>query len=228
MMCSLWHAALQYRWRGDDLAAAKTKLVPLSSNARCAYLSRNPQALDTAAFNNFKWGGVMKGNAAWIKSNRCASLQSCTAIHAMHLAKRFSSSLFAAQKVRMNSGFTKLYALTFDEFIIYDSRVAAVLAFLVLLYEKKTGKWPAIKDDLRIFSGRSANRTIPGFKTKSTELSHARANFAANWLIQELFAKHPRIAFAWDGHILVNERFRVFEAALFMLGYNMGTNPLLA
>lgn len=40
----------------------------------------------------------------------------------------------------MNSGFTKLYSLIFDKFIMYDSRVAAALAFLVMRYEAATGR----------------------------------------------------------------------------------------
>ena len=34
----------------------------------------------------------------------------------------------------MNSGFTKIYSLYIDDFIIYDSRVGAALGFLVRCY----------------------------------------------------------------------------------------------
>ena len=45
----------------------------------------------------------------------------------------------------MNSGFTKIYSLYINDFIIYDSRVGAALCYLVKLYciEQKQGGVPS-------------------------------------------------------------------------------------
>lgn len=229
LLYSLWDAAQMYRWRGDDLALAHARLAPLTKAAQSAYGDGVPHDLASTAQAIFRWGGVgggAKGNSAWVTSNAPQTLRSCAAMHAMHLEKRFSGWMFASQDVRMNSGFTKLYALTFDNFIMYDSRVAAAFALLVARYEAATGKTPAIKRDLCVFRGRTGNRTPEGFSLKTTELSHARANCAANWFIEMLFSRERKIAASWDSHIpsSAGARYRALEAALFMVGYDIGGN----
>lgn len=44
--------------------------------------------------------------------------------------------------LRSNAGLTKVYSLVLDDFIIYDSRVAAALAWLVMIWGREVGGVP--------------------------------------------------------------------------------------
>ena len=64
----------------------------------------------------------------------------------------------------MNSGFTKIYSLYINDFIIYDSRVGAALCYLVKLYciEQKQGGVPSL---LKFAYGDARNRRLIGILT---------------------------------------------------------------
>lgn len=117
--------------------------------------------------------------------------------------------------LKMNSGWTKIYACYCDNYIIYDGRVGAALAKIV--YEKYSKK--KIPPHLLFGSGEGANsneprRSVDGFPkiTGKREL-HIRYNIRANWLVNEVLRRNPNTIFG-SNH-------RKFESALFMIGYDI-------
>lgn len=122
-----------------------------------------------------------------------------------------------------NSGFTKIHSLIIDDFVIYDSRVAAALGMLVFMFCKDTGK-TSIPVELQFAHGGSRknpnsinDRRDPSsgvFKfppINSSHTVHVINNIKANWLLKKVVEKS-------------NSNFvslRQLEAALFMIGYDV-------
>lgn len=144
-----------------------------------------------------------------------------------------------AAGIRSNAGFTKIYALVFDDFVIYDSRVAAALGMLVVRWWAR--KSPTIKrrslippplQFCHLPAMGEANRDpntnalhISGFPRCTSQLQHLRSNIRANWLLTRAlrgthFEAQIRARFA---HLPVHP-LRALEGALFMIGYDLGTD----
>jgi hypothetical protein len=139
------------------------------------------------------------------------------------------------KNIHMNAGFTKLYALLIDDFIIYDSRVGAALGLLGRLFAEEQGLI-SIPEVIAFSygSGKTAvnkqpsiNRRDPSNEKYTLENFGGDANrqtndnIKASWLLKEIvdttmsrFATIPR-----DG--ILNERLTAIQAALFMIGYDV-------
>jgi hypothetical protein len=111
-----------------------------------------------------------------------------------------------------NAGFTKIYSVLFDDFIIYDSRVAAALAFFA---KKCLGNIPP--DEWRFFipqnKGDKNKRYVEGFLFSSAKKKHFYSNIISNLLLlevqSELKKRNKKVGL------------RQIEAALFMIGYDI-------
>jgi hypothetical protein len=135
----------------------------------------------------------------------------------------------------INSGFTKLYALLIDNFIMYDGRVGAALGLLGRLYAEEMGleKIPqAIEFSFgsgKVSVGKqlAGNRRNPSKgRYKLSEFSgnhyrHINDNIKASWLLKALADKTTsRFALLPQGPLL-NERLTAIQSALFMIGYDV-------
>ena len=121
---------------------------------------------------------------------------------------------------RLNAGFTKIYSMLVDGFIIFDSRVAAALAALIRIFADHADL-VAIPLPLRIAlpPGRAGVRHVPGFPLAVAGSSgipaFASSNIRASWLVGEM-AQRGRFA-----DVSSELRGRALEAALFMIGYTV-------
>jgi hypothetical protein len=129
------------------------------------------------------------------------------------------------ERFRMNSGFTKIYALLSpDTFIIYDSRVAAALAHLIVLFCQKQGltEIPVLLQKIKLMEAQGeacrivavANTKLSFLNLNSNQRNHAISNVFANWLVSEAY----KLAKESKNNKFIN--LREVEAALFMLGYD--------
>ena len=90
------------------------------------------------------WGGVYTrhrnggGNAGWL-DDRVQAEDLAVNLRAALAALTDASVYFdrGPTDLRSNAGLTKVYSLVLDDFIIYDSRVAAALAWLVTVWGVK-------------------------------------------------------------------------------------------
>ncbi len=156
--------------------------------------------------------------------------------------RTFDLSLFkdSAYGFRSSAGFTKIYSLAFDDFVIYDSRVAAALGLLVIrwwaLQRSKNSSESTLPESLRFLcmpsqddQRRNPNSNwfgITGFpKSYGNHIRHIQANIRANWLLKRVVtdsaferevSQHP--------HPYQVEPLRALEAALFMIGYDLAGN----
>lgn len=135
--------------------------------------------------------------------------------------------------LRFNAGMTKVYSLICESFIIYDSRVAAAMGWLVMKYccDRKLTSLP---DGLRFpwAPAKEAQNTVaPKNRDPSLECDfkfprlrrghhHALWNMRASWVLSEALA-HPS-ARASRFHEGFGNPLRKLEMGLFMIGYDLG------
>lgn len=169
------------------------------------------------------WGGVyhQRGghNQKWVHAN-LKNLNSilCETRNAL----LHDTDDIVIPNLRFNSGLTKVYSLIIDGFVIYDSRVAAALAWLV---HKRFGT--EIPASLRFpcmpaASAALCRNPLPGrhgFPVLGARPAlHAKWNQRANWLLSEAFA------LALETTPIATHTYRDLrdvEAALFVMGYDL-------
>ena len=126
--------------------------------------------------------------------------------------------------IKMNAGFTKIYALLCDSFVIYDGRVGAALG----LIEKKFYNDENIPQSeiLSFRFGKTKNPKVnrnPSDETyefkalHSSNPIHTTNNIKANWILDKAISSLPNtISFG-----SCKAPLRALEAALFMIGYRV-------
>lgn len=208
----------------SNLAANTAVLALIQKALLAAYNSDFSQSkeLSGAVAATLHWGGVYTaiksgGNKPWLEKNHPhlqLILQEVVNDHAQ------GDDCSQIQDLRFNSGMTKIYSLLIDNFIIYDSRVAASLAWLALNW------WTSVKGQLGVHlplflrfcclagNGKAQGYRNPDkavFKTLSARPhEHYMWNVRANWILESALIKAG-----------LDSRFgslREVEAALFQMG----------
>jgi hypothetical protein len=179
-----------------------------------------------AAVEVMRWGGVAARNERWLRANE-AGLAECLARVGTALAQEDDAADLGAT-LRFNAGMTKVYSLLLDYFVIYDSRVAATLAWFVANWAGERD----IPDTLRFpcMPAKEAPKTVrrklrnprpgrEGFPLLGHRPhTHAKWNLRASWILRALLEANPGTAFG-EG----TAGSRRLEAALFMWGYDLTT-----
>jgi hypothetical protein len=187
-----------------------------------------------AAVVVMRWGGVVRGNVSWLTARQNGLAQLLKEVRAALHGGDVTREPLASPSLRFNAGMTKVYSLICNDFIIYDSRVAAALAWMVARFQKKTGADPASLEGLRFAlpaHKESATAREPKRRNPSNELltfprlaagsQYAAWNLKANWLLNAVL-DHPNAR--ESGFAKLGDRraqLRALEAALFMLGYDL-------
>ena len=216
-----------------DFNANKSVLINLKDNLRTAFPGCPSGASETDLLDEskkvFEWGGTANGNSCWLDGyadgggSLCALYENANAIFGSDCP---DLSDIGQHSVRSNAGFTKVYSLLFDDFIIYDARVAAALQLFVSGYciENELSAPPNLLDFASMPSRGGHVRLVRRFRFKQTGGTnhplHADSNIRANWLLSELFntsCKDTIFGAISDKQ----DKMRALEAALFMIGYNL-------
>jgi hypothetical protein len=142
-----------------------------------------------------------------------------------------------------NAGFTKIYSLMSEDFVIYDSRVAAALGLLVVGY-CQANNYDTVPKELKFMwmpassSENAAGNRIPNQQRNPrvnnlkfawrpprarSDTAFFRHNIRANWLLSTAIA--AKTMQAWWAFASTHDitALRALEAALFMVGYDL--NP---
>ena len=138
----------------DRLGQGCAIVLPCPQSTRCCWLSGSRLFWFGAVSTRHRNGG---GNAGWLDAR----------VQAEDLAVNLRAALATLTDdsvhfdrgpadLRSNAGLTKVYSLVLDDFIIYDSRVAAALAWLVMIWGREVGGVP---DHLK-FACMRARKTI--------------------------------------------------------------------
>lgn len=234
---SIYNAFENYNWNfkcelptkeiliGNTFNESEEVLSKISINMRKAFEIEDVELFKAYCISVLHWGGVLKSNREKINSMVNPIEYFLGAVNKIDPKTVSLNDNF--NNIIMNSGFTKIYSLLIDNFMIYDGRVGAALGLLVRTYLEEQGvfeipvelqfafKNPKVsyadKDEL---NKRNPSNNIYKFKklTNNSKL-HINNNIRANWLCYEV-AKRSK----FSQH---ENSIRAFESALFMIGYDI-------
>ena len=224
--------------RNSDLNANDAVLLRLQRGLRAAVRSGEDPAPWVAAV--LVWGGVYRGdigakpvrtgNRTWLHANRAAMSQVLLQTQReLCNGTDHIRSAHLKQPLRFNSGMTKVYALLGHNFIIYDSRVAAALAWLAVKWAGEAHARNCAPPALLRFGcmrpneGRQGKRSklrnpdaeVFGYLNYRDPASHAMWNVRASWVLARSLAIARR-----NGRTRLR-KLRDIEAALFTMGYDL-------
>lgn len=224
---TLYDAFTQYHWNNEGYKENSDKIDLLVDGFTNA--NTNSDSFYKACLDTLEWGAGNKGlslytyNAQWLDKLGTAPNVKDNLDEALELLdSELPCFTEFGGKYRMNAGFTKIYAfMSPDTFIIYDSRVAAALAFLVTKYCEQEGLSGVPAElgftiaDAQGKSCRNPSIIEKGYifsKWGSDQKKHAISNVQANWILYSAFKRVE--------HSTPFDDIRQIEAALFMIGYD--------
>ncbi|MEC4747532.1 hypothetical protein [Methylomicrobium sp. Wu6] len=238
----------QYAWRfnfSDPTGQIHTGSAFIDS-ARCfvtlasglqANLPPNPandQVICEWACAVMMWGGVTNGNVDWLKTNVVGLAREVDNVRNILSGNDEDPAVMNPIR-RFNAGMTKVYSLIVPNFIIYDSRVAASLAWLVAAWCKQAGRASVPKElafpcmppkegeNPRIRKSRNpSNNTLIFPNMNGNVKRYAQWNMRASWILRECLTRSNNTVFHQQG----SNDLRALEAALFMWGYDLGQKIL--
>lgn len=230
---SLEDAFLKYSWNGADLAENQKQLETVLFDLKEGVKSQSDGSVRDAAIDVMRWGGVSAYNVAWLKSHTDGLAKYIESVVNMLNQENITTEEFAKTDLRFNSGMSKVYSLLTNNFIIYDSRIAAALGWLVVCYcqEKDLANvptalkfpWASAKDSPKATNPKNRNPNLLLNKHNFTKIrygsSYAEWNLKASWILQAVLDRSGENSFTTQGKVLPLRR---LEAALFMIGYDLG------
>jgi hypothetical protein len=179
------------------------------------------------------WGGVSARNNQWLEVNQKGLANTVTQVAQVLRGGDLDSPQFQ-KDLRFNAGMTKVYSLICQDFIIYDSRVAAALGMLVVIFCKEKGlrtlpgglrfPWAPAKEGENAAVPKRRNPSKgDAFKFPGLRRGHHHAiwNMRASWILSQALAHHSAAPSPFHGGDA--GALRRIEMALFMIGYDLGT-----
>lgn len=193
-----------------------------------------------AAVDVMAWGGVTARNAQWLQTHRVGLAKRLNDAKTAFINNDFSAPVLRSADLRFNSGMTKIYSLMCPDFVIYDSRVAAALGMLVVKYCKAKGlaqvpdslcfPWAGAKEAANSLNPKQRNPSTGSLKFQRLRAGshHALWNMRCNWILSQV-VKHPLAAHSLFQSVAAPvQPLRAIEQALFMIGYDLGTDAIAA
>ena len=235
---SIYEAYRGYAWPFSIALPSGEQLAGRSFSSRHRALSRVATGLRQSVSEDsdeaavawsllvMRWGSVFPGNGRWLVDHAdglAAELGRCAQL----LGAQADDSHLAPIR-RFNAGMSKVYSLLLDDFLIYDSRVAATLGWVIVKFCQAAG-YPMVPESLKFPMGtakETAGTEHPKQRNPSQEAlqfpglrsgpAYARANLQASWLLTAVL-KHGGSPFDREPAPLA-----ALEAAFFMIGYDLG------
>ena len=219
------------RWvSGTSLQESFEYLTRLAKSFRKSIRDNNTALARKCALSALKWGGVEKGNR-----ERIIGLGKDICAHFRDIQEQLdlsSARLNENQGIHINSGFTKLYFLLIDDFMMYDGRVGAAMGLMVRKFCEENDLYQIPR--LSQFSygpGResrgSSNRRDPSLghyqfsQFSFNPRRHLQDNIKASWLLKAV-ADNTKSRFSrLPQDPPLNERLTALQSALFMIGYDV-------
>ncbi|HGW3656260.1 TPA: hypothetical protein ACNH47_001663 [Pseudomonas aeruginosa] len=246
---SLYDAYAQYHWphpslprlsrpKGADFAHNAATLSALRSNLQKALCpTPNDSAACIAVIDVMTWGGVRAGNVRWLNANAKGLAELLINIRDALNANDTSDHRLTNPNPRFNAGMTKVYSLICESLVIYDSRVAAALGWIVVKYCQAVGlqqvpeelrfPWAPAKSTPGTSNPKQRNPSAGAltFPTLRSGAHHAQWNLKASWLLEAVLSSPQAQSSEFVTSIPQGERLRALEAALFMIGYDLASCP---
>ncbi|SOE64541.1 hypothetical protein SAMN05446935_2485 [Burkholderia sp. YR290] len=240
-----WSAMWKDSRTGDEVrscnwASTRRSLERLSDWLRESVANGDELAAQAAAREVLRWGGVRSAipfiEKKVRKSAWCAYLNGLAPLFVLD-GDQTLDALDARKVERFDAGLTKIHALLDTTGSpIYDSRVGAALAMLYEMFRRETGIANEPPVASRFPSGQARGRQIrnpgdlglnyavsPQFYTQISHEDWARWQLRAGWIIREVLERTTLFANAHEDEAAhdIAARCHAFEAALFMVGYDL-------
>ena len=199
----------------------------MSYGLRESVSQNNPELCKKYCLSILQWGKVQNGN-----EDKVLDLGSDIVLYLKKCISKLNPNEFDTNNnysdIIMSSGFTKIYSLLMDDFVIYDGRVGAALGLLVKTFCEEKGL-QTIPSELLFAYGnakgdantvqkrRNASNSKYKFPLLDPNRNHTVNNIRANWLLKEILDKSD----SKFNEIPMKLRMRGLEAALFMIGYDV-------
>lgn len=234
---TLENAFNAYYWPNpnDDFDKNNQELKDIQVNLTEAIKSKDEKRVLQAIKDTLFWGAgyrkskLYTANVTWLDSylkrkSKSSALQILKNALKAFNQDNFNPDSFSDETMRSNAGYTKIYSLIINNFIIYDSRVAAGLGLLVRKFcqEKGLSQVPNNLSFARSNATGKDNRNPSIGTLKFPHLSnnhslHAKSNWLANQVLFRTVNNFKGDLPSWlKGR--ESDAFRRIEAALFMLG----------
>jgi hypothetical protein len=235
---SIYNAYERYNWRfqcfipsigevvrGTSYDESEKVLFQLQKDLRNTLTTENEEEFENNCLAILQWGGVLPNNKQRILST--TNILNYFESNIQKLKNPLLDTTDDLSSIHMNSGYTKIYSLLIDNFIIYDGRVGAAIGLLVREYleQEKLDISPKTLDfaygnpklsnsNKKDISKRNPSNSRFTFKALSNNSKrHLENNIRANWLLEKV-AKESK----FDE---LNNPLRSLETALFMIGYDI-------
>ncbi|WP_052369524.1 hypothetical protein [Paraburkholderia caledonica] len=238
-----WRASWRRPGSGEqvesgDWASTRASLAQLGAWLRASVAQGDELEAEAAAREILRWGGVRSAIPfieRKVRNNQwCAYLRELAPLFALD-ADQTLDTLNALNVQRFDSGMTKIHAL-FDTTgsPIYDSRVGAALAMLYEMFRRDAALDGVRHDALGFPSGAARGRQIrnpaglgltasPQFYSQVSLEDWARWQLKTGWIIRAVLEQTTLFAgeSASGAASQMAARCHAFEAALFMIGYDL-------
>ncbi len=219
--------------KGASFSDSFHYLEVIAEHLRKAIEADDPEVTRLACLAVLQWGGVLHRNKEIIMGMGDSIVQYMNSVS--QRLKVSTSHIGDNEGIIMNSGFTKIYSLLIDDFMMYDGRVGAALGLLGRKYAEENGLVEIPEEilfsfgDGRLQKGAECNRRdpssgpykLPNFNGNSQR--QLNDNRKANWLIQQLASQDTPFSDLPQNGVL-NERNTAIQSALFMIGYDVALN----
>ena len=211
--------------QGSSYDDSEVVLNQLQTDLRHALINNNEGVFKKNCFAVLQWGGVLPHNKKRVESTSNIIDEFKFTLSVFNDPNLDSGDNF--DNIHMNAGYTKIYSLLLDNFIIYDGRVGAALGLLVRFFLEEN-HYDSIPQSLNFAFGLpkishankqellkrnpSNHRFVFGALANNSK-RHIENNIRANWLLNKVTVE--------SNFSTTSNPLRSLEAALFMIGYDV-------
>lgn len=233
-------AADTYQWNGRTLTATTTELTGLRTALRSTLDAGNSYAHCAACIRVLEWGHVVRSNSSFYE--QLNSTDQLINYHRVahgpagwYHSDSSDDALASNTCLRISAGTIKVHSLLEDELVIYDSRVAAAMGWLVERYCDNTGlrqipqslefclpaprpgthRNPAVTRSPQ-FSSRADYRVV----NPQASGNWVRDSLRTSWIVSGLLDARE-----CEPHMRTME-FLKLQLGLFMIGYDLRSHRL--
>ena len=225
----IFDASKKYVVNGFDFETTQSGLEKLKNKIKQSIENNNSEACRKACKDILLWGGVAPKNKDKITElDKKDVLISYLLSVKEFVCKNKYDIKELPQELISNAGFTKIYSLLCNNFIIYDSRVAATLCYFIRVFLSEThiDGSKLIPDVLnfKIMSNKGNNQRNPsgnGYKfeyTNNDQQKHFESNIKANWLFSMILEDETEFSKNYSDF---STQLKALENAFFMIGYSL-------
>jgi len=221
---SIYNAFEKYTWsnKSKSFDDSHKELFSIKNKLQNALNNKDKKEAKEACIEILKWGGLEKNNDKYIKNNNDI-IEELIYIRNKIDLNTYDIDNQSIIDIKISSGFSKIYSILINKYIIYDSRVSVAICLFIRKFCEEKGLENIPNELLFAFSKgrveegtRNPNNLNYVFPTLSSS-NYLENNIKASWLLNGILEKTKSKFNNLDKDI----QLRALEAAFFMIGYEI-------